>query len=174
MIDIQRLYEKYLTLEIPNPFTLEQIHNRLTEAYYAEQVDLNIFSSLRFDPEAGFDQALAAYVFKDERGIQKILKLNNDEEIHEPLEFAWIINSTLQGFSHMLVLEIDVLRGKIEEEEMYLGNLPFEEYLITLYLTGHIQFEDDLFIDKLAARFQEGYRLRYFGMQNGDEKYLYK
>lgn len=23
MIDIQRLYEKYLTLEIPNPFTLE-------------------------------------------------------------------------------------------------------------------------------------------------------
>lgn len=59
----------------------------------------------------------------------------------------------------MLVLEIDVFRRKIEEEEMYLGNLPFEEYLITLYLTGYIQFEDDLFINKLAACFQEGYRL---------------
>lgn len=57
---------------------------------------------------------------------------------------------------------------------MYLGNLPFEEYLIKLYLTGHIRFEDDLFIDKLMARFRESYRLRYFGMQNGDEKYLYK
>ncbi|MGG4132125.1 hypothetical protein ABEW19_28115 [Paenibacillus illinoisensis] len=73
----------------------------------------------------------------------------------------------------MLDLEIDVPRGKIEEE-MYLGNLPFEEYLITLYLTGHIQFEDDLFIVKLAARFREGYRLRYFGVQNSDERYLYK
>ncbi|WP_408891959.1 hypothetical protein [Paenibacillus taichungensis] len=57
---------------------------------------------------------------------------------------------------------------------MYLGNLPFEEYLITLYLTGHIQLGNDLFIDKLMVRFREGYRLHYFGMQNGDEKYLYK
>lgn len=87
---------------------------------------------------------LVGYLIRDD-GLSKLLTILTD--------------STLQGFSHMLVLEVDMLRGKVEEEAMYLGNLPFEEYLITLYLTGFIQFEDDLFINKLAACFQEGYRL---------------
>ncbi|KAA8752481.1 pyruvate kinase [Paenibacillus sp. UASWS1643] len=172
-IDIQKLYDKYITLNIPNPFTLEQIHERLTEKFYAEKVDLEEFSDLRNDPHAGFDQAIAAYVFKDERGTKQLISLNKDEDIHEPLEFAWIINSTVRGFSLLLTLEIDVFYG-MEESEMTLGNPRFEEYLILLYLTGYIEFENDSFINPLRARYREGYRLRYFGMQNGDENYLYK
>lgn len=172
-IDIQKLHKKYLTLDIPNPFSLGQIHDRLINKYYAEQVDLSLFSDLSNDPDAEFDQAIAAYVFKDQRGIVELLKLNNEEEIYEPLEFAWIINSTIRGFSHMLCVEIGVLQLEIPKEEMVLGNLLFEEYLVALYLTGHIQFEDDLLIDKVIARYKEGYRLRYFGNQNGDDTYLH-
>ncbi|WP_145152154.1 pyruvate kinase [Paenibacillus xylanexedens] len=172
-IDIQKLYDKYITLNIPNPFTLEQIHERLTEKYYAEKVDLEEFSDLRNDPYAGFDQAVAAYVFKDERGTKQLISLNKDEDIHEPLEFAWIIESTVRGFSLVLNLGIDVFYG-MEESEMTLGNQRFEEYLILLYLTGYIEFENDYFINPLRARYREGYRLRYFGMQNGDDNYLYE
>ncbi|WP_339196604.1 pyruvate kinase [Paenibacillus sp. FSL P4-0176] len=172
-IDIQKLYDKYMTLNIPNPFTLEQIHDRLTKKYYAEKVDLEEFSDLRNDPHAGFDQAVAAYVFKDERGTKQLISLNKDEDIHEPLEFAWIIRSTVRGFSLLLTLEIDVFYG-MEESEITLGNQCFEEYLILLYLTGYIEFENDSFINPLRVRYREGYRLRYFGMQNGDENYLYK
>lgn len=172
-IDIQKLYEKYLTLDIPNPFTLEQIHERLTQKYYGEKVDLERFSNLRRDPEAGFDKALAAYVFEDERGIRELVKLNRDEDIHEPLEFAWVINSTLIGISELLSLEIYVFHG-MDKEEMVLGNLRFEEFLIVLYLTGYIQFENDSLIDQVIARYKEGYCFRFFGMQDGYENYLYK
>ncbi|MEK3703457.1 pyruvate kinase [Paenibacillus sp. FSL R7-0198] len=171
-INIQQLYERYLTLNIPNPFSLEQIHDHLTNKYHAEKVDLSLFSNLSSDPYADFDQAIAAYVFKDKRGIIELLKLNNEEEIYEPLEFAWIINSTIQGFSHMLCVEISVLQIEIPKEQMVLGNLLFEEYLVALYLTGHIFFENDQLIDKVIARYKEGYRLRYFGNQNGDDTYL--
>jgi len=39
-IDIRRIYEKYLTLNIPNTFNEEQIHKRLTETYFAEKAGL--------------------------------------------------------------------------------------------------------------------------------------
>ncbi|MDR6726156.1 hypothetical protein J2W91_004662 [Paenibacillus amylolyticus] len=173
-INIQQLYERYLTLNIPNPFSLDQIHVRLTNHYYADKVNLSLFSNLSGDPYADFDQAIAAYVFNDERGINKLLKLNNAQEIYEPFEFAWIINSTIQGFSHMLSIEISVLQQEITKDQMVLGNLLFEEYLLALYLTGHIYFEDDQLIDKVISRYKEGYRLRYFGNQNGHDTYLYK
>lgn len=66
-IDIEKLYQKYLTLDIPNPFTLEQIHDRLTKKYRAEKVDLERFADLRNDPYAGFDQAVAAYGLRTTR-----------------------------------------------------------------------------------------------------------
>lgn len=83
-----------------------------------------------------------------ERGIHELLKLNNEEEIYEPFEFAWNINSTIQGFSHMLSIEISVLMQEITKDQMVLGNLLFERYLLALYLTGHIYFEDDQLIDQ--------------------------
>lgn len=172
-IDIQKLYEKFLTLDFPNPFTLEQIHERLTQKYYGEKVDLESFSNLRRDPEADFDKAVAAYVFKDERGTRELVKLNRDEDIHEPLEFALVINSTLLGNSELLSLETYVFHG-MDKAEMVLGNLRFEEFLIVLYLTGYIQFENDPLIDQIIARYKEGYGLRFFGAQDGYENYIYK
>lgn len=173
-IDIVRLYQKYLTLDIPNPFTLDQIHDRLTKKYRAEKVDLERFSYLRNDPYAGFDQAVGAYVFEDEQAILELIKLNKDDDIdYETMEFAWIMGSTLCGMSNVLVFEIDVFYG-MEEEEMVLGNLRFKEYLIVLYLTGYIQFDNDPILDDLMARCREGYYLRHFGMQDGFERYLYK
>lgn len=172
-IDIQKLYETFLTLDVPNPFTLEQIHERLTQKYYAEKVDLETFAYLRRDPEAGFDEAVAAYVFQDDRGTRELVKLNKEEDINEPLYFAWVIDSTLIGKSNLLVLETDVFHG-MDEEEMVLGNLRFEEFLIVLYLTGYIQFENDSLIDQVIARYKEGYCFRFFGMQDGYENYLYK
>ncbi|WP_340400443.1 pyruvate kinase [Paenibacillus sp. FSL H8-0079] len=172
-IDIQLLHEKYMSLEIPNPFSMEQIHSRLTQKYYAEKVDLSFFADLSRDPHANFDKATAAYVFEDERGTKELLQLNNVEEQHEGMEIAWIINSTMRGMAHQLILETDVFYG-MDNEEMYLGNPRYEEFLVTLYLTGYIQFENDSLIDQLRAQYRDGYRLRYFGMQNGAEKYLYK
>ncbi|ETT44739.1 hypothetical protein [Paenibacillus sp. FSL H7-689] len=171
-IDVQKLYQKYLTLEIANPFTLEQIHDRLTQKYYAKKVDLEVFADLRNDPEAHFDRAIAAYTFPDKRGINELIKLNKDEHIHEPLEFSWVIGSTVSGMSFLLNLEISIFHG-IAEEEMFIGNLLFEEYLIALYILGYISFDDDPLIDKVIARYRDGYYLRHFGIQDGFE-YLYK
>lgn len=172
-IDIHRIYEKYLSLNIPNPFHLDDIHRRLTEVYYAEKVDLSNFSYLSRDPEANFENATAAYVFRDQRGIQKLIELNNNEEIHEGMEYGWVINSTLIGLSHVLSLEICLFYG-IDTEKMHLGNLEFEEYLIALYLTGYIRFDNDTQIDLLIERYRNGYYFRYFGAHNGEEMYLYK
>ncbi|WP_434752475.1 pyruvate kinase [Paenibacillus amylolyticus] len=172
-IDIQKLHDKYLSLSIPNPFSLEQIHTRLTEEYYAEKVDLEHFSSLRNDPEANFDQAVAAYTIRDPRGTFKLIKLNKVEDIHEPLEFSWVIDSTVIGMSFLFNLELNIFDG-IEKSEMYLGNLRYEEYLIALYLAGYIKFENDPLIDEITARYRAGNYLRYFGMQDGYENYLYK
>lgn len=172
-IDIQNLHQKYTSLEIPNPFSMDQIHSRLTQKYYGEKVDMSLFSDLSLDPDADFDKATAAYVFRDERGRKELLQLNNIEEQHEDMEIAWIINSTMRGMAHQLILETDVFNG-ISKEEMYLGNPRYEEFLVTLYLTGYIQFENDNLIEKLRAKYRNGYRLRYFGMQNSNEEYLYK
>lgn len=171
-IEIDRLYEKYLTLNIPNPFTSDQIHQRLTETYFAEQVDLNRFSDLRNDPHAHFEKATAAYVFEDKRGIEKIISLNPVDCIDKEAQYAYIIGSTVIGSSYLLCLEADVFNG-IDTKELALGNQRFEEYLIVLYLLGYIKFKDDPLIDKVTSRYREGYYLRYFGMQNGYNKYLY-
>ncbi|MDR6726155.1 hypothetical protein J2W91_004661 [Paenibacillus amylolyticus] len=171
-IDIDKLYEKYVSLNIPNPFSLDDIYRRLTKMYYAEEVDLSYYSSLSRDPEANFENATVAYVFHDERGIQKLLKLNNANEIHEGMEFGWVMNSTQIGVSHVLTLEICIFYG-IRTEDMYLGNLEFEEYLVALYLTGHIQFDNDTQIDHLVERYRQGYYFRHFGAYNGSGMYLY-
>lgn len=171
-IDIKKLYEKYLALDIPNPFSLDQIHQRLTEEYFAEKVDLDRFSDLSNDPHAGFDRATGAYVFEDKRGIEKLLALNPDEYIDRESQYAYVVGSTVIGMSFLLNLEIDIFYG-IDPKETVLGNQKFEEYLIVLYMLGYIQFENDLIIDKVIALYREGYYLRYFGMQDGYKKYLY-
>ncbi|MBO2942456.1 hypothetical protein JJQ72_00440 [Paenibacillus sp. F411] len=79
--------------------------------------------------------------------------------------------STLQGISNLLALELEIFWG-MDEEEMFLGNKRFEEYLIMLYLTGHIQFENDSIIDYIRDRYKNGYYLRYFGTNDGAELYL--
>ncbi|MCL6664185.1 pyruvate kinase [Paenibacillus amylolyticus] len=172
-IDIHKLYEKYLTLNIPNPFSLDDIHRRLTEKYYAEKVDLNFFSALSRDPDADFNNAVTAYVFRDERGIRELVKLNKEEDIDDTMEFGLVINSTQIGVSFVLTLEICIFDG-IEADEIHLGNLRFEEYLIALYLTGYIQFDNDSEIDLLVERYRDGYYFRNFGAYNGQEMYLYK
>lgn len=173
LIDINKLHKKYLTLNIPNPFTPDQVHQRLTETYFAEKVELDRFADLRNDPHAGFDKATAAYVFEDERGIEKLVALTPDEYISREVKYAYVVGSTVMGVSYILCLEIEIFHG-IEQEEMELGNQRFEEYLIVLYILGYIRFEDDSLIDKVIARYREGYYLRYFGVQDGYEKYLYK
>jgi hypothetical protein len=172
-IDVEKLYKKYLTLNIPNPFTTDQIHRRLTETYFAKKEDLSRFSDLSQDPHAGFDKATGAYVFEDKRGIEKLIRLNRDDEIDKDGQHAYVINSTLIGGSLLLNLELHIFKG-IDKEEIVLGNLRFEEYLIALYITGYIQFENDPVIDKVIERYRDGYYLRYFGMQSGFENYLYK
>ncbi|WP_046226116.1 hypothetical protein [Paenibacillus dauci] len=171
-IDIQKLYKKYLELNIPNPFSPEQIHQRLTKTYYAQKVDLDRFSDLKEDMYAEFDKATGAYVFEDERGIQKLMQLNNNEDIDSDSVHAWVINSTQLGMSNLLTLEITIFYG-INPENMSIGNLEFEEYLIMLYLAGYIQFENDTCINEIRELYKKGYYLRYFGVQNDSEKFLY-
>ncbi len=173
MIDIERIYEKYLTLNIPNTFTDEQIHRRLTETYHAEKVGLERFEDLRQDDHANFENAKGAYVFEDPRGTAKLARLNTEEENPEDSSYAWVMNSTQMGMSNMLTLEITIFYG-IDKEEMKLGNLRFEEYLIMLYLTGYIEFENDESIESVRDLYRNGHYLRYFGVQNGSGVYLYK
>ncbi|MFD2115826.1 pyruvate kinase [Paenibacillus yanchengensis] len=181
-IDIQKLYNQYLTLNIPNRFTLEDIHQRLTTKYLAQQVDIDLFAGLQFDPHAEFETVVTAYIFRDDQAVKELMKLNNVEDMMEPIEINYIINSkdniyhsggTHQGASDLLAFESDVFWG-MDKEEMYLGNDRFEEFLIVLYLTGYIQFENDPLIEQLITRYKDGYCLRYFGFQDGREKYLYK
>lgn len=173
-IDIQRIYEKYQTLNIPNTFNEEQIHKRLTETYFAEKVSLERFEDLRQDEHANFENAKGAYVFEDPRGVAKLEQLNNAEEVpSESSLYTWVINSTIQGMSNVLVLEITIFHG-IAKEEMQLGNLRFEEYLVMLYLTGHIEFSNDEQIEHVRDLYRNGHYFRYFGAQNGSGIYLYK
>lgn len=180
--DIQKLYKEYLTLEIPNPFTLQDIHNRLTKKYAAKEVDKNIFSSLKLDPHARFETVVTAYIFREKKAIKELYKLNKEEELFELHDINYIVNSednihrsgaTTHGMSYLLALESEVFWG-IDQNEMFIGNERFEEYLILLYLTGYIYFENDPFINQLLERYKEGYYLRYFGVHDGQEKYLYK
>lgn len=172
-IDIQKLYEQYLKLNIPNPFSLEQIHQRLTKVYYAQKVELDRFSDLNEDLYANFDKAIGAYIFEDEQGVQKLNRLNRDEEIDKDATHAWVMNSTQLGMSNILTLEITIFYG-MNPENMVIGNLEFEEYLIMLYLTGYIQFENDTCISELRDLYKKGYYLRYFGVQDDSEQFLYE
>ncbi|WP_326102189.1 hypothetical protein [Paenibacillus apiarius] len=47
VIDIHKLYGKYLTLNIPNPFTLEEIDARFRQRYLAEEIDIECFADLK-------------------------------------------------------------------------------------------------------------------------------
>ncbi|MBU5353682.1 pyruvate kinase [Paenibacillus silvae] len=178
-IDINKLYNKYITLDIPNRFTLEQIYQTITEKYFAVKVDMELFSDLRLDPYASFETAVAAYSFPHPEAVKRLSLLNNTENSYD---ISWIINSednvymsggTIRGVSFILDLEIAIFNG-MDEEEKTLGNPRFEEFLIILYLTGYIKFQNDPHIEELVKRYKEGYYLRYFGHDNGSGNYLYK
>ncbi|GBF75623.1 hypothetical protein PA598K_04042 [Paenibacillus sp. 598K] len=62
-----------------------------------------------------------------------------------------VIQRKLAIPSSLLELELDVFSG-FDEQEAYLGNKRFEEFLVVLYLTGHIP---------LRKKFKDGYLLRY-------------
>ncbi|WII37329.1 pyruvate kinase [Paenibacillus thiaminolyticus] len=176
-LDVTTLYEKYLALHIPNPFTLRDIDERLKTAYYAEEADLRRYESLRSDPDAYFETAVKAYTFRDRRGIEQLLKLNPDNSLHSyrPNGFHYIINSedgihpcggTRQGMSYMLSLENGIFYG-IDPSEMILGNERFEDYLKALYLTGYIQLDNDPLLEQAHARYRAGYTLKWYGMTDG-------
>ena len=181
MIDIHKLYEKYLTLNIPNPFTLKDIECLYKQKYFAKEVSIECFAGLRRDPHANFDTVVKAYIFRDERGIKELLKLNPDEylECYKPNGINSIINSedniymsggTMQGMSFLLALETSIFCG-IEEENMKLGNEEFEDYLKALYLAGYIQFEDDLLIERAYQRYRDGYTLKWYGLTDGESTF---
>ncbi|WP_243895780.1 pyruvate kinase [Paenibacillus sp. F411] len=179
LFDIEKIYQEYLTLNIPHRFTLSNIHKRLTTRYNATQVDVSNFSALRMDPYACYDSAITAYTFRDDNAIKELIQLNRDLELSggdinliiNSTDKTYITGSTLQGISNLLALELEIFWG-MDEEEMFLGNKRFEEYLIMLYLTGHIQFENDSIIDYIRDRYKNGYYLRYFGTNDGAELYL--
>ncbi|WP_251035097.1 pyruvate kinase [Paenibacillus polymyxa] len=162
-----------MSLNIPNSFSLDDIHRRLTDVYFAEKVDLSFFSDLISDPHAGFDQAIAAYVFKDKKAIRELTKLNREDEIDESMEYGWIVNSTQIGNSNLLTLEICIFHG-IEKEDINIENMRFKEYLIMLYLTGYIHFENDILLPQLINLYRNGHYLRHFGPNNGSGIYLYE
>ncbi|WCF06308.1 pyruvate kinase [Paenibacillus thiaminolyticus] len=177
-LDIKALYEKFLLTNIPNPFTLKDIDNRLKTKYYAEEVDLDKFDGLKKDSHANFDTIVKAYTFKDERGLKELLKLNPDEDLdcYIPNGFHYLLNSndneflsgaTEKGMSFVLSLESSIFMG-IEESDMVLGNERFEDYLKALYLTEYIQFEDDPWIEKAHKRYKEGFTLRWYGLTDGE------
>ncbi|QDH21061.1 pyruvate kinase [Saccharibacillus brassicae] len=170
--NIQQLYDLYVKSNLPNRFTDEQIHARLTEVYYAEKVELSRFSELSEDPQAGFAYAKGAYVFEDPRGIEKLMQLNADFDPEKDDAHAWVMNSTQVGMSNLLSLEIAIFHG-IDDEDRELGNPEFEEYLIMLYLAGYLSFENDPHIDQVRDRYKQGYYLRYFGAQDGTDRFLY-
>lgn len=178
-IDINKIHQKYLTLKIPNRFTLTDIHERLTTKYQAQEVDISNFSGLRLDPHADWESVVTAYVIRDKNAIRELEELNKESELYDS-DYNVIINSkdkihitgsTLQGFSIVLMLEMDIFWG-MDKEEMYLGNKRFEEYLIILYILGYIQFENDDAINYVRDRYKNGYYLRFFGNNDGRDLFL--
>ncbi|ANA79084.1 hypothetical protein PVOR_27540 [Paenibacillus vortex V453] len=176
-IDIQKLYDKYMTLDIPNPFNLEQIDQILKDKYFAVETDLENFSGLRFDPYENFDEAVKAYSFRDKRGIKELFKLNS-EEYDESLvpnginltvnskDNMYISGGTEIGGSNLLSIETAIFFG-IDKEEMTLGNERFEDYLVALYLAGYIQFENDTILEDVYKRYRDSYLLEYYGPSSG-------
>ncbi|MFW5433117.1 pyruvate kinase [Paenibacillus apiarius] len=177
VIDIHKLYGKYLTLNIPNPFTLEEIDARFRQRYLAEEIDIECFADLKKDRYANFHTARRAYIFRNKQVSDELIKLNPIEDLESlrTAEFNIILNSedniylsgaTEQGRSYLLALETSIFCG-IEEEDMRLGNEEFEDYLKALYLTGYIQFENDPLIEKAYQRYRAGYTLKWYGYTAG-------
>ncbi|GAC44445.1 hypothetical protein [Paenibacillus popilliae] len=189
-LDINKLYEKYLTLHIPNPFTLDQIGARLIKQYAAKQITKEKFielydPSFPEDPYADFHTVVTVYIFRDQEGMKKLLTLDSPDEkisfyknINRPYSHGCnlILNSddqvymsggTTQIGTNLLSLETSIFRG-FNEEDAVLGNVRFESYLKALYLVGYIQFENDSLIEKARQRYREGYMLQRFGTQIGN------
>ncbi|EJW20339.1 pyruvate kinase [Paenibacillus alvei] len=176
--DILTLYEKFLLLSIPNPFTLSDIDTRLKTKYFAEEVDLDQFEGLKKDPYAHYESIVKAYTFRDERGFNQLEKLNPSEYLSSE-EINLLINSddniymsggTTQGTSFLLALETNIFGG-IKKESMVLGNEEFEDYLKALYLTGYIDLEDDFLLQKAHERYRKGNVLKYFGYTQGESTF---
>ncbi|GAC42815.1 UDP-glucose pyrophosphorylase [Paenibacillus popilliae ATCC 14706] len=84
-LDINKLYETYLTLHIPNPFTLDQIGERLIKQYAAKQITKEKFiecydPSFPEDPYADFHTVVTVYIFRDQEGMKKLLTLDSPDE----------------------------------------------------------------------------------------------
>lgn len=176
---MNKINQKYLTLNIPRHFTLTDIHKRLTTQYKAKEVNKSNFSGLKLDPHADWESVVTAYIFRDENALSQLEALNTEDELSDS-ELAVIINSkdkihitggTLRGISNVLALEMEIFWG-IDEEEMILGNKRFEEYLILLYILGYIELQNDNTIDYLRDRYKYGYYLRCFGGNDGRQLFL--
>ncbi|GAC44267.1 hypothetical protein [Paenibacillus popilliae] len=188
-LDINKLYETYLTLHIPNPFTLDQIGARLIKQYAAKQITKEKFIEC-YDPSfpedlyADFHTVVTVYIFRDQEGMKKLLTLDSPDEkvsFYEDINYSrhgcnLILNSddqvymsggTTQIGTKLLTLETKIFMG-IDEENAVLGNVKFESYLKALYLVGYIQFENDPLIEKARQLYREGYRLQRFGTQTGN------
>ncbi|GAC44433.1 hypothetical protein [Paenibacillus popilliae] len=187
-LDINKLYETYLDLHIPNPFTLAQIGERLIKQYAATQITKEKFielydPSFPKDPYADFHTVATVYIFRDEEGMKKLLTLDSPDEkksFYEDINIyhscnlilnsedqVYVSGGTTQIGTKLLCLETDIFWG-VDEEEAVLGNVRFESYLKALYLVGYIQFENDPLIEKARQRYREGYRLQRFGTQTGN------
>ncbi|NOJ74127.1 pyruvate kinase [Paenibacillus alvei] len=164
-LDISLLYEKFLSINISNPFYLSEIDARLKTKYSAEELDVSKFDDLKKDPYANYDTIVKAYTIHDSRVIEKLVSLNPPGSI-TPEVINFLINSsdgiyysgsTIQGMSNLLGLEASIFGG-IKEEDMVLGNGSFEEYLIFLYLLEYIDLGDDI----LLKETREYYKNEYF------------
>lgn len=181
IIDFQRLHEHYLKLNLPNPFSLQDIHHRLTTTYDAKQVDIHTFSDLQGDPHAKFETVVTAYTIREDHALKKLMVLNKPEDTLSTHELSLILNSedqqylsggTLRGMSYLLALEVDVFWG-IEKEARVLENEQYKEFLVVLYLTGYLSFANDPLIGRLRERYREGYYLKHYGVQDGHDNYLF-
>lgn len=155
------------------------VHERLTTQYKAKEVDKSNYSDLRRDLHADWGSVVTAYIFRDANAIRELEKLNAESQSSDT-PIALIVNSTdkihitgatFRGISFLLLLEFSVFVG-LDDEDMFLGNERFEEYLLMLYILGYIQFDNDSTIDYIRDLYKNGYYLRYSGINDGAQRFL--
>lgn len=80
---IQKLFDKYKELKIPNKFTLQEVESILKEKYNAVEIDKQQYTHLKKDPYINYEKIAKSYKLEDKDVLSNLF---SDEEKNNFIE----------------------------------------------------------------------------------------
>lgn len=163
-MEINKLYSKFLTKNIPNYFLIDEVDRIYKEKYKANELDKTNFIDLKKDPYVDYTNIVKCYEIKDEKILVNLfckeekkqhqhftkkyasrypgedLRLNEGKLINVILESKdgkRICGYTVQGSCSYISSELVVFIGS-KQEEQNLDNRKFRYYLNCLEEIGYL------------------------------------